>query len=500
MLLDRKYVSFIFFFSCFITSGQKTNVILPSLIEIEDHKTCIFNNGENLVKIFENNDEDYVNWKKNVNKPAVFILKSGGYLYNIRALNNSKNICPQGKHVLLKKDILDQNDSRVLINGSILRQEILTFTPSCIEPAYFTKEMGFFLATGDPQFFEKEWSIELNKFDSLPHFLMFNFKGNEELTFSTSSGGPTRCVYNSYDELFRQEIFQCKTLMPDQLLSFKKSLKEKYALEPKLGKVTDVELVWVNENGITSFFELKKNILPEVKDNIISLLLTKIPKPFYSNVDIQTKDTIVFSIVPNSELNSKSYLTQLVINRSLGFNKYSPNERLNSLLNSSLEFGAKAVLKRPNNLVLFSGINNYNENTNSIKKVICPGPIYAIGSIIPGLGVLRFQNSISDKHSNPSKKLLISSLTIAGIGIASKFTSIYQYNKFLNSHILPSDKLNSYKFANATQKVFVVSSAIYGALFLVDFSWTISLGIKSKHVQYQTNSELRKMHKKGIWI
>jgi hypothetical protein len=484
---------------CYNANGQNTNVVLPPLIDVHDLKTTTFNNGENLVQIREENDSDFVYWKKNSNRPTVFILKSGNYLYNIKALNNSKNLCPQGKHVILEKDIYEAQRDMPNRTLNIKNQEILTYTPSCHEPAYFTKEKGFFLATGDPQFFEKEWSIDLNKFDSLPHFNIFNFKEFESISCSVSSGGPTRCTYDSYTDLFKQEIFKCQEIMPENYLNFQNSLQSYFAFETQIKASAIIELKWENNNGRMTFKHNEIGLTKKSNEQIEKLLKEYFKKPFYNNVQIHTIDNLVLTVVPNPIINSKVRLSKQVENRSFGFDKYSSNIQLNSLMNESLSFDAKAIVKSPNNLVFFSGVNKYNDK-NGIKRVVCPGPIYALASIVPGLGILRFKNAISDKYVNPTRRLLITAISIGGIGIASKITSIHFYNEFLRSINFPSAQTRSYNFANATQKVFVVSSAIYGALFLVDFTWSFSLGIKSKHIQQQTNSELRKMHKKGIWI
>ena len=87
----------------------------------------------------------------------------------------------------------------------------------------------------------------------------------------------------------------------------------------------------------------------------------------------------------------------------------------------------------------------------------------------------------------------------AAIGIASKAISISYYNRFRYNLDGPESAKN-YQIANTSQKVFVVSSALYAGLALVDFTWTFSLGVKSKHYQHQANKELRLMHKQNLWL
>ena len=129
---------------------------------------------------------------------------------------------------------------------------------------------------------------------------------------------------------------------------------------------------------------------------------------------------------------------------------------------------------------------------------MCPGPINSIFAVIPGLGVSQFRNTFLVLN-DPQKVLLSLSISTAAIGIASKAISISYYNRFRYNLDGPESAKN-YQIANTSQKVFVVSSALYAGLALVDFTWTFSLGVKSKHYQHQANKELRLMHKQNLWL
>lgn len=492
------YQSFIF--------GQKTNVVLPQRkIYTSDCESTRFQDGSSIEIVRQSDDNYQAHWSRNINEPQVFITFYGHHLYNYKAINDSRNICPVNFKVLDKNDLIGLNVKRQYQN-SIYKYSVgdleLTYSQIVVDSSNCDQKNDIRLVMEPFSFIAMKGALNSDEdgVKSMP-VVGYHQKAKNGM-FSTyiayNSGLPIRCIEEiNYEEYF-SSILSYNELMPNQYISFIDSLNYGLRNSQKIKKSVNIEFILKIEDG-----KKTAQILNSPNDFDFSTLLQKVKKletPVYKNINITTFDTISFSIGPNPSNLQKSKLKKQVVNQSLGFYNFTSNGQLNSLLNKSLDLNANAILKSPNNLVLFSGVSNFNENKKNIKKIVCPGPIYALGSIIPGLGVLRFQNSISNKHSNPSKKLLITSLTIAGIGIASKFASIYQYNKFLNSDILPSDKLNSYKFANATQKVFVVSSAIYGALFLVDFTWTFSLGIKSKHVQYQTNSELRKMHNKGIWI
>jgi hypothetical protein len=501
-----KSLFFLVLLNQFFVLGQKTNVVLPQRkIFTADCENIKFQDGSSI-EIVRQSDENYQShWSRNINEPQVFITFYGHHLYNYKAINDSRNICPVNFKVLDKNDLVGLNVTRQYQNSTYkysVGDLELSYSQIVVDSSSCDQKNDIRLVMEPFSFIALKGALNSDEdgVKSMP-VVGYHQKAKNGM-FSTyiayNSGLPIRCIEEiNYEEYF-SSILSYNELMPNQYINFIDSLSYELRNSKKIKNSVNIDFILKIEDGKISSQILK---MPNDFDySTLSQKAKKLETPFYKNINITTVDTISFNIAPNPRNLQKSKLKKQVVNQSLGFYNFTSNGQLNSLLNKSLDLNANAILKSPNNLVLFSGVSNFNENKKNIKKIVCPGPIYAIGSIIPGLGVLRFQNSISNKHSNPSKKLLISSLTIAGIGIASKFATTYQYNKFLNSDILPSDKLNSYKFANATQKVFVVSSAIYGALFLVDFTWTISLGIKSKHVQYQTNSELRKMHKKSIWI
>jgi hypothetical protein len=231
-------------------------------------------------------------------------------------------------------------------------------------------------------------------------------------------------------------------------------------------------------------------------DNITKIMCDNLERPYFQSINIKTIDTFMFSIDPNTTNVLRDGLNMSLV--SPKFTNYIKDKDLHKLLNECIHLGARANYKLPNNIVSFTSpfISSY--SFPSLKKVLCPGPINSFFAVIPGLGVSQFQNTFLVLN-DPHKILLSLSLSTAAIGIASKAISISYYNRF-RYNIEGADASRNYQIANTSQKVFVVSSALYAGLALVDFTWTFSLGVKSKNLQHKTNKELRTMHKQNLWL
>jgi hypothetical protein len=181
---------------------------------------------------------------------------------------------------------------------------------------------------------------------------------------------------------------------------------------------------------------------------------------------------------------------------SISFQNYLKVNSLGLLKNleNCTNQGAKAKLRYPMNMLIYEGESVVSTQIPSLKRVVCPGPVNALFSVIPGLGLYQFKQT-----GRSYRKLLSVSLSLAAISIASKAVSISYYNRF-RINIDGLDATKNYQIANTSQKVFVVSSALYAGLVLADFTWTFSLGVKSKNLQHKTNKELRQMHKQNLWL
>jgi hypothetical protein len=161
------------------------------------------------------------------------------------------------------------------------------------------------------------------------------------------------------------------------------------------------------------------------------------------------------------------------------------------------KFDANAIYKSSNNLVSLSVPGLSKSDYPSILKVKNPGPINSLFAVIPGLGIYQFKKALDYKR--PYRILFSSSISLFGIAVISKSLSYFYYSNYRSNIDAPNAQKN-YQIANYSQKAFVVSSALYASLALVDFAWTFSLGVESKNLQHRTNKELRSMRKQNLWL
>jgi hypothetical protein len=85
------------------------------------------------------------------------------------------------------------------------------------------------------------------------------------------------------------------------------------------------------------------------------------------------------------------------------------------------------------------------------------------------------------------------------LSIVSKLISDHYYRLFLDNTSGAFAKIN-YTTANTSNKIYLASAGVFTTLLFVDFTWTFTLGLKSKKLQHQTNKALKKLHKNDIWL
>jgi hypothetical protein len=501
MFLKPRDISLLFFlaFSQYWYC-QKTNVILPSLMDKYDLKTTVLNNGVKLNVIYQSEFEfDVTEWKSKTNKPTVLITNSGDYLYNSKSLSGVINPCSLGKHPAKSKDFenlnkLSENYNSILIGLNLTSKiPFLEYIPSCDSYNNFTISNGNIYVTGDSVYFLREWSDSRKTMDSTRHFNFYDVKNMYHIPQSLLSAAPLRCVYNSYSDYFQLNQNKYKELCPSSFLELTQSIRSNVQFETKLNASVKIQLLFsFNEKG-----ELSQRILYSDGKNVfneeIGQSMNKTLRfPYFDDLKIHTSDTLEFEIIPNTKSRLKAELD--LSKTSQQFRNHIKDSYLMAYLGTCKNMDAKALYKLPNNIITFTD-SYYNETSSlHLKKVICPGPINALYSVIPGLGIYQFKQT-GWSH----RKLLGTSLPVAAIAIASKLISINYYNRF-KSNLTGLDATRNYQLANTTQKIFVASSALYAGLALVDFTWTFSLGVKSKHYQHQANKELRLMHKQNLWL
>ena len=504
----RHIVTVIIFLWQFNCDAQLYNVLLPQKRFTTNHlKTTRFNDGSSLEIVYESDENYTILWSKNVNQSQVLITDVGEYLYNYKAINDPRNLCPEGFKVLEKIDlqgiplrtILESKSSSTnkFSQGQLIisNSQVLIDSSDCqnkndlrilIDPINSIGLKGELISNEVGQ-----KSLPVLGFDN-------RLKYNQFITaINYNTGLPIRCVeVMDYNNLFSKNIFSYRSLRLENLEKVIDSLRRIIQNGPKVDGTTNVMLIIeFNESGK---FKTKPFSNPTYRelDVITKFMNNNLERPFYQSINIKTIDTLTFSIEPNTKNVQWDDLNMSLV--SPKFTKYIKDKDLHKLLNNCIHIGARAIYKLPNNIVSFAGPFVSSYSFPSLKKVICPGPINSIFAIIPGLGVSQFKNTYLVLN-DPHKVLLSFSLSAAALGIASKAISITYYNRFRYNLDGPESAKN-YQIANTSQKVFVVSSALYAGLALVDFTWTFSLGVKSKNLQYKTNKELRTMHKQNLWL
>jgi len=480
--------------------SQTSNVVIPSLIDKSDLKTTVLNNGVELNVINQTKyGFDTARWKSSI-KPTVLITNNGSYLYNSKVIqSSSNNICPKGKHIASVNDfnsLCKELPSITLLknNGYInSKPDYLWFSPSCKSSAFFHIPKGYYYGTSGSIHSQGEWSEEKNSVDTTQQFYLYDLSSSDTISVPLLSSAPIRCVYNSYSDYFQLNQNRYKELCPSSFLELTQSIRSSVQFESKLNSSVKIQLLFsFNEKG-----ELVKRIISSDGKNVFNEQISQstnktLKMPYYGELKIHTTDTLEFAIIPNTKSSLKAELD--LSKTSEQFRNHIKDSYFMAYLGNCKNIDAKAKYKLPNNIITFAD-SYYNETSSlHLKKVICPGPINALYSVIPGLGIYQFkQTGLSHR------KLGGTSISLAAIGIASKAISITYYNRFRYNLDGPESAKN-YQIANTSQKVFVVSSALYAGLALVDFTWTFSLGVKSKNLQHETNKELRTMHKQNLWL
>lgn len=481
-----------FFIVCFFSLAQETNIILPNLIDSVNLKSVNFSNGDPLYIINQKENTDYeMLWQKNINKPEVLITQSGEYIYNNKALIDNRNLCPVNKEIVSSTFLLNTKESL-----KMKESEYLLHSPACDQPAFYSKPRERKLMLSDFPFYLVEGG-ENGKLDSSLHIKSFNFDLNAVMDIPLYSGGPTRCVYASYNDYFKSHKLSSKVLLSPNYNKFKSQLADYLAFNVKLNSNSTIQIYWQFENEKIEVNVFANELSYNEKNNISLLLRNNIPFPLYDGLYLNTKDTLKIKVSENKNSIEKGRFSDI-------YDKYASSEFKNYIRFSQLEQNIFKCLNIKSKAKFISSKNNFtfdNEMINaktSLYKVRCPGPINSIYALIPGLGIRQFKG-LNINLEKRSKFLLRTSLTFATISIASKLISDHFYRLYLNN-LSDSFSKNNYNTANSANKIYLSSAAVFASLFIVDFTWTFSLGLKSKKLQYETNREIKNLHNKDVWL
>jgi hypothetical protein len=482
----------------FFVFSQETNIVFPNLIDTVNLKVTNFKNGDPLLKINVNENSDYKKtWHNNINKPEVLISKSGEYIYNYAALVDKRNLCRNNKKVI--KIDLNNNSFNTI---TIPKSDYLSHSPSCDtgEIAFstlYTLANGYFLATGDYFHYFIESNHD-NKLDSTKNIKFIDFKNNRIESVPQYSGGPTRCNYLSYEDYFNYATLTSKEILKPYYSEFINKISTLFSYSINSELKSKIEINWEFDKNYLSSNIISNELKLEEKNRIKLVLKNSIPSPIYKGNYLNTNDTVSISLKLNNKRFTKGELNSAFyeLNSSEKFKKHVYNTKLGDNINKCILLQSKAKYIHPKYTIQ---INNKSiEVEPTMYSVKCPGPLNSFYSIIPGLGLNQFKSS-SYKIEKKSKLLLTSSISVAVIGIVSKIISDTYYNSFIRNKN-SSNSQSNYDIANNANKVFIVSSAVYSSLILIDFSCTFSIGIKNKKTQRLTNKGLKNLHKQNLWL
>jgi hypothetical protein len=495
MFLKQTFLfCFIVYFS--FAFGQETNIVLPNLIDSVNLKVINFSNGELLNKvIYQNEHPKYDSiWNRYINKSEVLITKSGEYIYNNYALIDEKNVCPNNK-----KPINSSFATTYLINTKheikINNNEYLIYLPGCDQPGVYEKPRKRMLMLSDPRFDLLEGG-EHGEVTS-KRIKIFDFDSVLIDNISSYSGGPTRCIYETYFDYFKSNQLSSKVLLKPYYNNFKNQLSNYLAFHSKQFKDSTIQLFWKFENQKSVIYVKSNSLSGNENYKIQSLLERNIPLPVYEGSYLNTKDTLLVRIFKNNVRFTKGRFNEIYDSlASFEFKNHIRSSLLEQNIKKCMTIKTNAKFKHSNNTFYFDDELMALETT--LYKVKCPGPLKSIYAIIPGLGIRQF-TGLNEKLENKSKKILRASLTFATLSIVSKLISDHYYRLFLDNSSGAFSKIN-YTTANTSNKIYLASAGVFTTLLFIDFTWTFTLGLKSKKLQHQTNKELRKLHKNDIWL
>lgn len=495
MFLKQTFlICFIIYYS--FAFAQETNILLPNLIDSVNLKVVNFSNGVPLDKIIYQNEHPKYDsiWNRHINKPEVLITKSGEYIYNNYALIDKKNVCPNNKKPInssFATTYLIYTKQKIIIKNN----EYLIYLPGCDQPGVYEKPRKRMLMLSDPRFDILEGGdhgevtskrIKIFDFDSV---LIDNI--------SSYSGGPTRCVYETYTDYFKSNQLSSKVLLKPYFNNFKNQLSNYLAFHSN--KLTDssIQIFWKFENQKPVVYVKSNSLSGTDNYKIQSILEHNIPPPVYEGSYLNTKDTLLVRIFKNNVRFTKGRFNEIYDSlASFEFKSHIRSSLLEQNLIKCMTIKTKVKFLHSMNTFYFD--NELRALESTLFKVKCPGPLKSIYAIIPGLGIRQFKG-LNVNLEKKSKKILRASLTFATMSIVSKLISDHYYRLFLDNSSGAFSKIN-YTTANTSNKIYLASAGVFTSLLFVDFTWTFALGLKSKKLQHQTNKGLRKLHKNDIWL
>jgi hypothetical protein len=454
--------------------------------------TSVFQTGEEIQIC-----RDTITWKSlnfKTNPSIVFITDNKEYYYNYSAITDERQLCPYGYRVPTIEDFLQiksiqgpqnsysskNNDFNLQLSGMLDNSDgaLLLLSKS---------NSSTFLGTMTAGHIEPTYS-----FSSAHLFKDGNWKV-EEWPIPKNSGVSIRCI-SDLNEVIKDSIFEYKKLLPNE---YKSLLNDLYYLV----RNEDDEFIYRfggtlnydESEGVINQIQLREELTGSLDESeIIPLFNDRLRSfktvPIYKGQKLKahSKLDLVFS---KDIINLKHEIFEYYTLK----NSIELNSTLKSLTSHANEFGFKQFSQIEKYTIKDEGEDVITQSQKTIYKFSSRGPIYSLASVIPGLGLRLMHPNKESKYRNGGIKnaLLISSISLGVVSLASKIYSNYHYKIYKNDPFAENEKFH-YSRSNTAQKIFVSSGIAYCVLGAIDFTWTFTLGCKNKNIQHRLNKHLTK--------
>ena len=456
-----------------------TNYFYPNWMS-NNLKVNTFRNGE---KIYEaKNISDFIN--RALNFEPVFIKKESDsgleYYYNWYAVNDPRSIAPIGY------TIPTPNDFKRYFNQKKIKFNSLGYINVIVEDIEYSGNTTY-LWTNSPTKDSIEYSDAL-LYDSKKMIVdCYNFP------LFKASGLNVRCI-EDLEQSIKTKNYNFKLLMPKEYKSLVLNLVSDIRLQHDFKNGDKVVLkgqIGFNRDGsnISSLYNIESigftfRKQDDLKTQLNEELFNFNSKPLYKGQVINSETDFNLLLDYQESFSKKKRIDTLDMNKLLVYN-YRLIDRA-----KTFDFKCSVTEKRmtisEDNKVISEDISK------SITSFKSKGPIYALGSIFPGLGLalITSENYNSSSRISFNNKLLLSSFSLGTISLVSKLFSNHFYKNYRND-LFGTKASENYNKANVYHKVFLTSGIGYCILGAIDFTWTISIGVKNKIFQAKLNNQVR---------
>jgi hypothetical protein len=477
----------------------------------------------NSISVTQNDEIQFVNslnsWDLSYSKtnPLLAYNYNNGVLVNYYTIRDSKEICPIGFRIPFVSDF-----------NELLKRHSFTFHKNPSNPDDFVLRGNQSILRGSE---ENDGIYSYLDDDNKVRYWVLDDYSNSELgkaiTFTRNANSyypvfndnkpfnisvlDKKCGLNlfcieSIDHIVRDTELTYNDLVPTEYDKIVLQLTH-FLTYSKTEYFKFTATLRFNTDGINvsdNFSKLDKNSNSALYNSIKNTISNWSVYPYYNDLKVKCHQTfdITHQLVSKTQNGKKRFSNSLrfqnnYLEKSLEVDIYNCDR-------GKKDFRFTTEIKTTKTVINNDVISL--KETETINKFIGKGPIYALYSFLPGLGMreitkysqraLNLEKSIL--NSNPStyaKKLnflIGTSISLGVIGGSAKLVSNYYYNQYKRENF-NSDPNNSFKIANISQKIFLSCLFSYGALFVWDFSSTFTLGIGNKLLQGKVNKKISKL-------